>query len=93
MKTKGFAEANHSYAVSMEFVWSLIKSAVVCWKGISDQTLITYLNAVDFACKTAPSDFKCDEDWNLLGNVLILISGSVKCCDQSTLVLFAESVD
>lgn len=77
----------------MEFLWSLIKSAIVLWRGMADQTLGTYLNAVEFAYKTAPSDFKCNEDWDLLGNVLILISGSVKCCDQSTLVLFAETVD
>lgn len=93
MKTRGFPEAHRHYAVSMEFVWSLIKSAIVLWRGMADQTLATYLCAIDFACKTAPTDFRSDEDWELLGNVLILMSGSVKCCDQSTLVLFAEAVD
>ncbi len=93
MKSKGYAEAHRHYAVSMEFMWNLIKSAIVLWKGMADQTLSTYLAAIEYAYKTAPNDFRCDEDWELLGNVLILMSGSVKCCDQSTLVLFAETVD
>lgn len=79
--------------VSMQFLWNLIKSAIVLWKGMTDHSLSAYLDAIQFVYKAVPPDFKSDEELELLGHVLILISGSVKCCDQSTLVLFAETID
>lgn len=93
IKTKCFPEAHHHYMVSMQFVWNLIKSVIVIWRGMPDRSLVTYLNAIDFAYKTVPIDLRCEDDLELLGHVLILISGSIKCCDQSTLVLFAETID
>ena len=85
------------YIVSMQFIWNLIKSTIVLWRGIADKSLTAYLDAINFAYKAVPVDFKTDEDIQILGHVLTLISGSVKCCsegaDQSTLVLFAETID
>ena len=86
-------EGYHQYLVSMQFIWNLIKSAIVLWRGMLDHSLSTYLEAIQFVYKTVPNDFKVDEELELLGHVLILISGSVKCCDQSTLVLFAETIE
>jgi hypothetical protein len=83
----------HHFMVSMQFLWNLIKSAIVLWKGMADNSLSAYLEAIQFVYKAVPPDFKSDEELELLGHVLILISGSVKCCDQSTLVLFAETID
>lgn len=60
---------------------------------MTDHSLSAYLDAIQFVYKAVPPDFKSDEELELLGHVLILISGSVKCCDQSTLVLFAETID
>lgn len=92
IKTKCFPEAHHHYMVSMQFVWNLIKSAIVIWRGMPSRSLVTYLNAIDYAYKTVPIDLRSEEDIELLGHVLILMSGSIKCCDQATLVLFAETI-
>ena len=92
IKTKCFPEAHHHYMVSMQFVWNLIKSAIVIWRGMPDRSLVTYLNAIDYAYKTVP-ELRSEEDLESLGHVLILMSGSIKCCDQSSLVLFAETID
>lgn len=93
VKFRHFGESHHHYLVSMQFLWNLIKSAIVLWKGLPDHSLSAYLAAVHFAYRTVPIDFRNDEELELLGHVLILISGSVKCCDQSTLVLFAETLE
>ena len=58
-----------------------------------DSTYRTYLNAIDFAYKTVPNDFRNRDEIDQVGHVLILMSGCVKSCDQSSLVLYADQID
>ena len=53
----------------------MIKSAIVIWRGMTDSTYTTYLNAIDFAYKTVPSDFRNTDEIETVGHVLILMSG------------------